>query len=98
MPYLRLELLTPGIFESAPYEVVVVRGRDGVPDVYHVQLSPAPLRNIDRSPGGEGRALQPVARQQYLLRKANHCHDMTTPKVRRRRCRTVPYRGSSAMS
>src|SRR5215211_5416304 len=73
MPYLRLELLTPGIFESAPYEVVVVRGRDGVPDVYHVQLSPAPLRNIDRSPGGEGRALQPVARQQYLLRKAVHC-------------------------
>src|SRR5215211_1056308 len=73
MPYLRLELLTPGIFESASYEVVVVRGGDSVPDVYHVQLSPAPLREIDRSPGGEGRALQPVARQQYLLRKAVHC-------------------------
>jgi hypothetical protein len=41
-----------------------------VPDVYHVQLSPAPLREIDRRSGGEGRALQPVTRQQNLLRKA----------------------------
>src|SRR5918995_131446 len=72
-PYLSLEPLTPGIFESAPYEVVVVRGGNGVPDVYHVQLCPAPLREIDRRPGGEGRAFQPVSRQQYLLRKAVHC-------------------------
>src|SRR5215218_1626828 len=69
-PYLRLEPLTPGVFQTAPYDVVEVGRGDGAPDVYHVQLSPASLREIDRSPGGEGRALQPVTRQQYLLRKA----------------------------
>ncbi len=41
-----------------------------VSDVYQVQLRPARLREIDRRPGGEGSALQPVGRQQYLLRKA----------------------------
>ena len=75
-PYLLLERPTPGDFESAPFDVTEVGGGDGAPDVDHVQLRPALLREIDRRPSGGGvllrRVARKVARKQYLLRETAH--------------------------
>ena len=40
-----------------------------MPGVDDVQLRPAPFREIDRRPSGEGRVLHPIGRKQYLLRE-----------------------------